>query len=155
MREQWVYWFMLVIKITKKKNIDKILYEVHINKLIHIPQFAFPVAAILISFLSINYKLFHVGNLPSRQIDLHIGQITPDNAEILVWLEDSLSNKMRYQQILHGVIEDENLQMRLLTYPRDQIENGMRTSWPVTSHIYFHLILFLFYRIIGSWTQQR
>lgn len=97
------------------------------NKIFFCHQFAFPIAAILVSFLSINYKLFHIGNLPSRQIDLHIGQITPDNAEILVWLEDSLSNKMRYQQILHGVIEDENLQMRLLTYPRDQIENGMNT----------------------------
>lgn len=62
--------------------------------------------------------------MPSKQIDLHIGQITPENAEILVWLDNSLSNKLRYQQILHGVIENENLQMRLLTYPRDQIENG-------------------------------
>lgn len=62
--------------------------------------------------------------MPSKQIDLHIGQITPDNAEILVWLEDSLSNKLRYQQILHNVIINENLEMKLLTYPRDQIEHG-------------------------------
>lgn len=87
-------------------------------------QFSIPIVAILFSFISINYKLFMLGGLPSKQIDLHIGQITPQNAEILVWLDNSLSNKMRYQQVLHNVIENENLQMRLLTYPRDQIEHG-------------------------------
>lgn len=122
MREQWVYWFMLVMSSSATNSCRKI--TLNYVFFFYLKQFAFPIAAIVLSFVFINYKLFHVGNLPSKQIDLHIGQITPDNAEILVWLEDSLSNKLRYQQILHNVIVNENLEMKLLTYPRDQIENG-------------------------------
>lgn len=97
MREQWLYWFML---------------------------FSFPIAAIIISFLSINYKLYHVGNTVSKLIDLHMDQIATSDAEILIWLENSLPDKNRYQQALHRVIENENVRTKYLTYPRNMIENG-------------------------------
>lgn len=97
MREQWFYWLML---------------------------FSFPIAAILISFLSINYKLFKMGNTASKQIDLHIDQITPNDAEILIWLEDSLLEKNRYQQALHKVIENENVKTKYLSRPKKFIEMG-------------------------------
>lgn len=97
MREQWFYWFML---------------------------FSFPIAAIVISFLSINYKLYQVGNTASKQIDLRMGQIASNDAEILIWLENSLPDKNRYQQALHRVIENENVRTKYLTYPRNMIENG-------------------------------
>lgn len=51
-------------------------------------------------------------------------RITPDNAEVLVWLEKSLSKQDYYQQILHKVIEKENVKVRYLTYNRYQIEDG-------------------------------
>lgn len=97
MREQWLYWFML---------------------------FSFPIAAIVISFLSINYKLFDVGNTASKLIDLRLDQIATSDAEILIWLENSLPDKNRYQQALHRVIENENVRTKYLTYPRNMIENG-------------------------------
>lgn len=97
MREQWFYWFML---------------------------FSFPIAAIVISFLSINYKLFKMGNTTSKLIDLHMNQIATSDAEILIWLENSLPDKNRYQQALHKVIENENIRTKYLTYPRNRIKDG-------------------------------
>lgn len=62
--------------------------------------------------------------MPSGVLDLHLDRVTPNNAEVLVWLEDSLSKKNLYQQILHKVIEDENVKVRYLTSPKYQIEDG-------------------------------
>lgn len=62
--------------------------------------------------------------MPSGLLDLHLDRITPNNAEVLVWLENSLSKKNFYQQILHKVIEDENVKVRYLTLNRYQIEEG-------------------------------
>lgn len=113
MREQWFYWFML---------------------------FSFPIAAIIISFLSINYKLYHVGNTAAKLIDLHMGQIATNDAEILIWLENSLPDKNRYQQALHRVIENENVRTKYLTYPRNMIEDGecsVRLAMATTKYIDF------------------
>lgn len=110
MREQWFYWFML---------------------------FSFPVAAIVISFLSINYKLYTVGNTASKVIDLHMDQIATSDTEILIWLENTLPDKNRYQQALHRVIENENVRTKYLTYPRNLIENGEQSKWVYRSRTDF------------------
>lgn len=88
----------------------------------------FPIAAVSISFLSINYKLFKLGDTASELIDLNIDRITPSDAEILIWLEDSLQDKNHLQQALHKVIENENIQTKYLSYPRKYIENGKSLS---------------------------
>lgn len=87
-------------------------------------QASFPIAAIVISFLSINYKLFSKGDTASELIDLHIDQITPNDAEILIWLDESLKDRNYFQQSLHKVIENENLKTKYLSYPRNLIETG-------------------------------
>lgn len=110
MREQWFYWFML---------------------------FSFPIAAIVISFLSINNKLYTVGNTASKVIDLHMDQIATSDTEILIWLENTLPDKNRYQQALHRVIENENVRTKYLTYPRNMIEKGERSEC-VTDHERMH-----------------
>ncbi|XP_055305939.1 phospholipid-transporting ATPase ABCA1 isoform X3 [Sitodiplosis mosellana] len=98
MRAQWLYWLMLA---------------------------SFPIAAIVISFLSINYKLFNKGDTVSELIDLHIDRITPSDAEILIWLDESLQDRNYFQQSLHKVIESENLRTKYLSYPRNLIENEL------------------------------
>lgn len=89
-----------------------------------ISQASFPIAAIVISFLSINYKLFSKADTASELIDLHIDQITPNDAEILIWLDESLKDRNIFQQSLHKVIENENLKTKYLSYPRNLIETG-------------------------------
>lgn len=97
MREQWTYWVML---------------------------FSFPIFAIVISFLSINHKLFTIGDTASKQIDLRVGQITPYGGDIVIWLQDNLPEKNRLQKILHGVIEYENVTTKYLSRPIQEIEDG-------------------------------
>lgn len=87
-------------------------------------QFSFPIAAVLISFLSINYKLFKSGDLSSEQIDLSIDRITPNDAEMLIWLQDSMVDKNHLQRELHKVIERENIRAKYLSFPRNIIEQG-------------------------------
>lgn len=130
MRAQWLYWLMLVsselenkiIKQFQKKK-KKIWKQNNKTNLI-IQQASFPIAAIVISFLSINYKLFNKGDTASELIDLHIDRITPSDAEILIWLDESLKDRNYFQQSLHKVIENENLKTKYLSYPRNLIENG-------------------------------
>lgn len=99
--------------------------------------FSFPIAAIVISFLSINNKLYTVGNTASKVIDLHMDQIATSDTEILIWLENTLPDKNRYQQALHRVIENENVRTKYLTYPRNMIEKGERSEC-VTDHERMH-----------------
>lgn len=99
-------------------------------------QASFPIAAIVISFLSINYKLFNKSDTASELIDLHIDRITPSDAEILIWLDESLKDRNYFQQSLHKVIENENLQTKYLSYPRNLIENGEKTSFSLNIDIF-------------------
>lgn len=87
-------------------------------------QASFPIAAIIISFLSINYKLFNKADTASEHIDLHIDRITPSDAEILIWLDESLKDRSYFQQSLQKVIDNENLRTKYLSYPRNLIEDG-------------------------------
>lgn len=74
--------------------------------------------------MSINYKIFKTGDQASQLIELNINRITPNDSEILIWLEDSLQNKNHLQQTLHKVIEMENIRTKYLSYPRSIIEDG-------------------------------
>lgn len=87
-------------------------------------QFSFPIAAILISFFSINYKLFNDSDVASEKIDLSIDRITPNDAEILIWLQNSMHDKDHLQQELHKVIESENIRAKYLSSSRSVIEQG-------------------------------
>lgn len=58
---------------------------------------------------------------------MHIDQITPSDAEILIWLDESLKDRNYFQQSLHKVIENENLRTKYLSYPRNMIEDGKKT----------------------------
>lgn len=89
-------------------------------------QASFPIAAIAISFLSINYKLFNKGDTASELIDLHIDRITPSDAQILIWFDESLKDQTFFQQSLQKVIDGENLKSKYLTYPRKLIEAGKK-----------------------------
>lgn len=64
----------------------------------------------------------------SELIDLHIDRITPSDAEILIWFDESLKDETYFQQSLQKVIENENLKTKYLTYPRNIIENGKRQT---------------------------
>lgn len=97
MRERWIYWLML---------------------------FSIPIAAIAISFFSINYKLFTMGDTQSRKIDLRMGQIASEQAEILIWIQEALPEKDYFQKVLHKVIEEENVGTKYLSYPWQEIEKG-------------------------------
>lgn len=55
---------------------------------------------------------------------MHIDRITPSDAEILIWLDESLKDRNYFQQSLHKVIENENLRTKYLSYPRNMIEDG-------------------------------
>lgn len=101
MREQWVYWLML---------------------------FSFPIIAIVICFLSINYKLFTIGDTASKQIDLRVGQITPYGGDVVIWLQDNLPDKNNMQRVLHSIIEYENVSTKYLSRPIQEIENGKSFS---------------------------
>lgn len=103
-------------------------------------QASFPIAAIIISFLSINYKLFNKADTASEHIDLHIDRITPSDAEILIWLDESLKDRTNLQDSLIKVIENENLRPKYLTYPRNLIEDGKEFSERI---IFFDEFFFL------------
>lgn len=131
MRAQWLYCLMLVRDYTL--HISSPFIFVYLAQLSYpnlsvffwyFTQALFPIAAIIISFLSINYKLFSKGETASELIDLHIDQITPNDAEILIWLDESLKDRNFFQQSLHKVIENENLKTKYLSYPRNLIETG-------------------------------
>lgn len=78
--------------------------------------------------MSINYKLFNKGDTASELIDLHIDRITPSDAEILIWLDESLKDRKLFQQSLQKVIDSENLKTKYLSYPRNMIEDGEMAS---------------------------
>lgn len=61
-------------------------------------------------------------------IDLNIDRITPSDAEILIWLDESLKDRNYFQQSLHKVIENENLRTKYLSYPRNLIEDGKKVE---------------------------
>lgn len=127
MQAQWFYWFMLVSKNLTFRPYLFIPLSIHENGFQSISfsfQALFPIAAIVISFLSINYKLFNKGDTASELIDLHIDRITPSDAEILIWLDESLKDRNYFQQSLHEVIANENLRTKYLSYPRNLIEDG-------------------------------
>lgn len=59
---------------------------------------------------------------------MNIDRITPSDAEILIWLDESLKDRNYFQQSLHKVIENENLRTKYLSYPRNLIEDGEKVE---------------------------
>lgn len=59
---------------------------------------------------------------------MNIDRITPSDAEILIWLDESLKDRNYFQQSLHKVIENENLRTKYLSYPRNLIEDGKKVE---------------------------
>lgn len=72
--------------------------------------------------------MFNKGDTASELIDLHIDRITPSDAEILIWLDESLKDRKLFQQSLQKVIDSENLKTKYLSYPRNMIEDGEMAS---------------------------
>lgn len=72
--------------------------------------------------------MFNKGDTASELIDLHIDRITPSDAEILIWLDESLKDRTLFQQSLQKVIDSENLKTKYLSYPRNMIEDGEMAS---------------------------
>lgn len=66
-----------------------------------------------------------MGDTASELIQLNIDRITPNDAEVLIWLQDSLLDKNHLQRELHKVIESENIRAKYLSYPRNMIEQGI------------------------------
>lgn len=62
--------------------------------------------------------------MSSEKIDLSIDRITPNDAEVLIWLQDNMVDKNHLQQKLHKVIESENVRAKYLSYLRNDIEQG-------------------------------
>ena len=60
-------------------------------------------------------------------IDLSIDRITEPSAEVLVWIQRSFTETSVYQEALHRVLENENVQIRYLTSPKEEIEEGSFT----------------------------
>lgn len=72
--------------------------------------------------------MFNKGDTASELIDLHIDRITPSDAEILIWLDESLKDRTLFQGSLQKVIDNENLKTKYLSYPRNMIEDGEMAS---------------------------
>lgn len=66
-----------------------------------------------------------MGNTASELIQLNIDRITPNDSEVLIWLQDSLFDKNHLQRELHKVIESENIRTKYLTCSRNMIEQGI------------------------------
>lgn len=135
MRSQWLYWLMLVRvmgwafflpRLQKKKRFfsGKLKNFILNGFCCLFLQFSFPIAAIMISFFSINYKLFNDSDVASEKIDLSIDRITPNDAEVLIWLQNNMFDKDHLQRELHKVIESENIRAKYLSSSRNDIEQG-------------------------------
>lgn len=62
--------------------------------------------------------------MASEKLDLSIDRITPNDAEVLIWLQDNMVDKNHLQRELHKVIESENVRAKYLSYLKNDIEQG-------------------------------